>query len=258
MLLNPRTLKSLYSTKKIQLRMIVATLNSNSSTTIISCYSPTKANDEKDLDTFYNKLSSLVRSIPKHNVLIIGGDINAKISKNENNTFSEHNSWNRNEELYLNTRFQKRKGKLWTYTLANNAKAQIDCIFINKIWINSAWDCKAYSFFEGVFSDHRILKAKIRLSLRAEQPKPPHNDWSLLNNRDICDKYSITQRNKFDALQEISETPCPNDEYENFDNAHLKAAAAAAEYIPTKLIAKHRVLWETLTVKKKRENGISM
>ena len=52
-----------------------------------------------------------------------------------------------------------------------------------------------------------------------------HYDWSLLNNRDISNKYMITLRNKFDALQEISETLTPNDEYENFINAHMEAAA---------------------------------
>ena len=59
---------------------------------------------------------------------------------------------------------------------------------------------------------------------------------------------TLTLRNKFDALQEISETPTPNDEYENFVNAHLKAAAKC---IPTKQRAKPRVLWETLAVRKK-------
>ena len=70
----------------------------------------------------------------------------------------------------------------------------------------------------------------------------------MLNNRDISDKYTITLRNKFDGLQEISETVTPNDEYENFVNAHMEAAA---ECIPTKLRAKHRVSLETLAVKKK-------
>ena len=49
----------------------------------------------------------------------------------------------------------------------------------------------------------------------------------------------LTQRNKFDVLQEISETLNPNDEYENFVNAHLEAAA---ECIPTKQRAKLTVL----------------
>ena len=56
-------------------------------------------------------------------------------------------------------------------------------------------------------------------------------DWSLLNNRVIRDKYALALRNKFNALQEKTKTHIPNDEYENFVNAHLEVAA---EYIPTK------------------------
>ena len=59
----------------------------------------------------------------------------------------------------------------------------------------------------------------------------------------------LTLRNKFDALHEISETPIPNDEYENSIKAHLEAAA---ECIQSKQRAKPRVLWEILAVRKKR------
>ena len=44
--------------------MMVATFNGNPSTTTISCYSPTNVSEETDLIIFYDKLSSLVRSIP--------------------------------------------------------------------------------------------------------------------------------------------------------------------------------------------------
>ena len=86
----PRTLKSLNSIEKIQPRIMVATFNGNPGTTIISSYSPTNTSDETDLDTFYNELSTLVRSVLKYNVLIIGGDMNAQIGKNVNNKFSLH------------------------------------------------------------------------------------------------------------------------------------------------------------------------
>ena len=100
-------------------------------------------------------------------------------------------------------------------------------------------------------SDHRIVTAKIRLSLRSNTARTTITvlfDWSLLNNWDIRDKYKLTLRNKFDALQEISEALTPNDEY-NFVNAHLEAAA---ECIPTKQRAKTRITCETLAVRKKR------
>ena len=77
-----------------------ATFNSNSSVKIISCHSPTNVSEETEHITFYDELSSLVRSILKHNVLVI-------------------------EALTcFNSNFQKREGKLWTYTYENNTKAQ--------------------------------------------------------------------------------------------------------------------------------------
>ena len=57
--------------------MLVAMFNGNSSTTIISCYSPTNISEETDLIVFNNELSPLVSCILKHNVLIIGGDLNS-------------------------------------------------------------------------------------------------------------------------------------------------------------------------------------
>ena len=171
MLIGPRVLKTLNSIERIQPRMMAATFNGNTKATIISCYRPTNVSEETELVTFYGELSSLVRRIPKNNLLVIGGDMNAQIGKNRNKKYSLHNTSNRNGQhltdfmienrlTCLNTNYQKREGKLWTYTYANNSKAQIDNVFINKKWKNSAMNCEAYSSFEGVSSDHRIVTAK--------------------------------------------------------------------------------------------------
>ena len=152
-----------------------------------------------------DELSPLVRSIPKHNVLVIGGDMNAQIGKKGNNKYSLHNTSNRNglhltyfmienRLTCLDTNYQKREGKLWTCTYVNNCKAQIDYVFINKKWKNSAMNCEAYSSFKGVSSDHRIVTAKIRLSQRKNATRTAttkHYDWALLSNRDIKDKYEL-------------------------------------------------------------------
>ena len=63
--------------------MMAATFNGNPKATIISCYSPINVSDETELVTFYEELSSLVHSIPKHNLLVIGGDMNAQIGKKQ-------------------------------------------------------------------------------------------------------------------------------------------------------------------------------
>ena len=207
MLIGP--LKSLISIEKIQPMMMLATFNGNSSTTVISCYSPTNVSEETELIVFYDELFSLVLSILKHN-----GDMNAQTGNNRNHKFSLHNSSNRNGQhltdftienrlTWFNTNFQKREGKLWTYTYTNNTKAKIDYVFINMKWNNSALNCKAYSSFEGVFSDHWIVMLKIGLSLRKNATRTTtnvHYNWALLNNRDIRDKYALALRNKYNAL----------------------------------------------------------
>ena len=57
-------------------------------------------------------------------------------------------------------------------------------------------------------TDHRIVTAKMRLSLRkiATRTTTIHYDWALLNNRDVRNKYALAKRNKYDALQEQTHT----------------------------------------------------
>ena len=64
--------------------MPAATLNGNPRASTISCHSPTNISEETD------EPSSPVQSIPKHNVPVIGSDINAEIGKNGNHKYSLH------------------------------------------------------------------------------------------------------------------------------------------------------------------------
>ena len=71
--------------------------------------------------------------------------MNAQIGKVENYELCLHNLLNRNEEYVTGFLLENRLAylihkmvvKLWTYTSRNNAKAQLDYMFINKKWINS-------------------------------------------------------------------------------------------------------------------------
>ena len=91
--------KITYSIEKIQPKMMVAMFNVNFSTTIISYYSPNNVNEETDLITFYNELSYFASSIPKHNILIIGGGMDSQIVKNVSPKFCLHNLSNRNKNI---------------------------------------------------------------------------------------------------------------------------------------------------------------
>ena len=199
MLTGPRALKTLNSIEGIQPRMMAANFNGNPRATIISYYCSTNVSQETELVAFYDELSCLVRSIQKHNVLAIGGDMNVQIGKNGNNKCSLRNTSNRNGQhlkdfmienrlTCLNTNYQKREGKLWYYRYPNNIKEQIHYVFINKKWENSAMNCEDYSSFDGMSSDHRIVTVKNGLSLQKNAPRSvttKHYDWALLNNSDI-------------------------------------------------------------------------
>ena len=179
-LLSPTAYKSLLNIESIDPRTMIATFNGNPQTSIISCYSPTNTADEDVAKKFYEDLTDLIKLIPKHNVKIVGGDMNAKIGKVDCKVSSFHETTNRNGELLLDliseceminlsTYFCKRSGKLWSFTYPNGARAQLDHVLINKKWKNSAIDCQSYNTFSSIQSDHRPVTAIIRLSLRANK-----------------------------------------------------------------------------------------
>ena len=91
-----------------------------------------------------------------------------------------------NNMLCINTHFQKRHGQLWTHNSPNDFKSQIDFIIINNKGKNSVKkNCRALNSFNSIASDHRIITADIKLSLRANKKKnskcKPY-DWTRLTH----------------------------------------------------------------------------
>ena len=91
MLLSPTAYKALNSVEPISERILVATFNGNPQTTVINCYSPTNVEEVSKVEDFYNELSSIIRQIPKHNLLLVGGDFNAHLGQDEGYKFAYHN-----------------------------------------------------------------------------------------------------------------------------------------------------------------------
>ena len=239
MLLSPHATKSLNSIEKITSRILVATFQGNPEPILISCYSPTNIVDGQEVIDFYDDLSSLIRSVPKHNVLIIGGNLNAQIGQSIHHKFRYHHTSNRNGEylehflienglLCINTRFQKRKGKLWTHIYPNGDRAQLDYMIINKKWINSVQNCEAYHSLEGISTDHRIVSLKIKFSLRANKKKSntkiAYNWEHLISNVDLRNQFSTSLRNRYNILQLEDTNESAYNAYQNFIKAHNETA----------------------------------
>ena len=79
LLLSPLAIESLNSVEKISSRIVIASFNGNPALTVIACYSPTNVSDEQHIIDFYDDLPPCVKSVPKHNILIIGSDLNAHL-----------------------------------------------------------------------------------------------------------------------------------------------------------------------------------
>jgi len=60
----------------------------------------------------------------------------------------------------------------------------------------------AYNSFSSLGSDHRLVTARIRLSLRMSKTpaKLKHYDWSSLRDKELQEMYTITVRNRYTEL----------------------------------------------------------
>jgi hypothetical protein len=240
-LLNNRALGSLASIKPHSDRVLIVNFQGNPATTVVITYCPTNVTDQDIVEIHYNSLKGAIDSIPAHNLLLVVGDFNARIGK-EDGKFTFHNDTNRNGEymtemaneknlIITNTYFHKKKGKLWTYISPGGNKLQLDYILVRKKWRNSVLNTEAYNTFASVGSDHRIVSTRIRLSLRKSKtiPRKKQYDWkTLTTDKDLQAKYSIEVRYRFQPLQEKDESA--TEKYERF----LEATQEAAELIPVR------------------------
>ena len=110
--------------------------------------------------------------------------------------------------LAANSQFQKKKGKLWTCISPYKRKHQIDYIIVRKKWRKSIRNCEAYNTFISLGSDHRIVVAKVILSLRATKQKmkiKPKYAWSDLRDQvNLQEKYANDVKEKFN-IQSLDE-----------------------------------------------------
>ena len=99
---------------------------------------------------------------------------------------------------------------------------------MRKKWRNSVKNTKAYNTFDSVGSYHRIVSAKIRLSLRksAETPERKQFDWkSLTTDSNLQERYTFEVHNRFDVFQHGQyEDKSATKKYERFIRANKEAA----------------------------------
>ena len=192
--------KSLLGWEPVNSRIIRARFFSKYvKTTIIQCYAPTdEATDEKDF--FYNTLQDQIDKTALHDVIIVMGDLNAKVGSDSvgyescmgREGVGERNDNGRrfadmcleNGLVIGGTIFQhKTIHKLSCISPYGKTSNQIDHIAINQTWRRSLRDVKAIRGADAS-SDHHLMLGRLLLKLRSTSGR---NSEPLYDSRKLRD-----------------------------------------------------------------------
>ncbi|XP_073671663.1 uncharacterized protein [Paramisgurnus dabryanus] len=218
--------------------------------TIIQCYSPTNDSDDEVKDLFYEQLEAEIKATPRHDMMIIMGDLNAKVGNDNSNcerAIGKHGCGTMNEngerliELCVtnnlvvgSTLFPHRDiHKLTWYSPNNRDKNQIDHLLINGMWRRSLLDVRVKRGAD-VGSDHQLVTAMVRLKLRKAQNKTHVQrkfDTQKLNDPRLKHRFVTQVRNRIQALQDLNTEINPANINEAFNNIKTAYQQSAEEYL---------------------------
>ena len=180
--------------------------------TIIQAYAPTTAAEESVIEEFYRKLQETVESTPSGDILIVMGDLNAKVGKSlKSRSVGTHGLGIRNEagerlvefcdsnDLRItNTCFKQPNRRLYTWTSPDGmSRNQIDFIMIKVRWASSIKSSKTLPGAD-CGSDHQLLTAEMRLKLR----KMKMLNVVKYDTTKIPVEYNVEIINRFQLLEE--------------------------------------------------------
>ena len=166
--------------------------------TVIQVYAPTAGSPNEDIQDFYGQLKETIKGIPRKDIKVIMGDWNAKVGTDRTGfeeVMGRYGYGTRNDrgELLLqfagkhnmyitNTRFQQKDSRKWTWVSPDGRyRNMIDLMLIDKRWLTSIWNCRAYQGPD-VDSDHSLVLSKIRLRFKCQRGREIKQNLNLESN----------------------------------------------------------------------------
>ena len=201
-------------------RIISARFNSRfAKLTIIQVYAPTKDAEDESKEEFSEQLQREVEATPRHDVLIVMGDLNAKIGEDNGGwekVMGKHGLGRMNEngeklakfcgnnDLVIGgSLFKHRDIHKITWTSPNaRDQNQIDHIIINGRYRGSLMDTRAMRGADAN-SDHHMVMGKVRLKLCSTKRKSKKRIiFDTTKLRDLCVKeaFRLEVYNRFQVL----------------------------------------------------------
>jgi len=226
LMLSKKASKSLMEWEPVNDRILSARFFSKfQKISIVQCYAPTNMTDEESKEEFYLQLQSVLDRLPKRDITIVMGDMNAKVGSD--NCGREHvmgkegtGTANENGELFTNfcemndlviggTVFPHRRIHKVTWRSPDMVtENQIDHFTISRRWRRTLQDVKACRGAD-VGSDHTLLvgKLKVKIARNREicQQRQIRFDVKQLKTEERKIEFNITLTNKFQALADIED-----------------------------------------------------
>ena len=213
--------KSLLGWEPVNSRIIKARFFSGFvKTTIVQCYAPTEQASEEDKDLFYEVLQEQIDKTPRHDILILMGDFNAKVGSDnagyescmgKEGVGDRNNNGERFADMCLEnglviggTVFQhKNIHKLTWNSPDGRTRNQIDHICINQKWRGSMRDVKAIRGAD-VGSDHHLMLCKLKLKLKkaTKEKREPLYDSGKLKDPTAKNQFVMELNNRFQVLED--------------------------------------------------------
>ena len=201
-------------------RIITARLiTQHAKVTVIQCYGPTENSSDEVKEDFFSALQDTLSHIPKHDIVILMGDLNAKVGHDNRGwerVMGSHGIGSRNNNgerlvqlCQLNdlviggTKFpHKERHKVTWRSPDGTYENQIDHIIIGGRWIRSLQDTRVYRGAD-VGTDHYLVIAKLKIKLKAKNKRSiTEQGFNTSKLRDDCirEEFRVQTANRFAAL----------------------------------------------------------
>lgn len=166
--------KSLIEWNPVSRRLIRIRLKGrHNNLSILQCYAPTNDHEEEDKDLFYEQLQAEMEKIPKHDVRIVMGDLNAKVGDD-------------------NAGFERTMGKHGCGSINNNGERFIEFCAENDMVIGGT-----------------LFNVKIKLKSNKRTSANRKFDVTKLNQVNPKQNFVLQLKNRFQALADLNDNTNP-------------------------------------------------
>uniref|UniRef100_A0A914XEM2 Endonuclease/exonuclease/phosphatase domain-containing protein n=1 Tax=Plectus sambesii TaxID=2011161 RepID=A0A914XEM2_9BILA len=221
-------------------RLAILSVNGPVKLHLFAVYAPTETSTDALKDAFYDQLQTALDSVPKRDVIILAGDLNAHVGadqigwKETLGRFGHGNTNNNrlrllsfaaaNDLMIGNSIFQHPlKHRLTWRNPASKDSAILDYVLINRRFQSTLGNVRVMrGFYCG--SDHYLIRARLRLRLQRakKRPTPPaKRDWARLCDLAVRRDFQVMLSNQFEALAPSNNV---NEEQEQMSTAIIECA----------------------------------